>query len=254
MPEPLQHAGQPWTREEMILALDLYFRIPFGQIHKTNPDIIKLADFIGRSPSSVGMRLGNYAACDPAIIAAGLHGLDGGGDACREYWNEFSAHRGKLRDAAIECRARIIEIDDNLGIVPSHVSEWDSFVDELYNIRFQNIVKKNYQDRCAISGLNLPQCLVGCHIIPLDVDKDLAYKANNGICLNILYARPYMEGLIGIDPDYRIHFSSKLQAHCLDSGYHLYKRYEGKQLLLNSVIVKPDPHLLERHMDTIFLK
>lgn len=30
-------ANRLWTRDEFILALDLYFRIPFGQINKNNP-------------------------------------------------------------------------------------------------------------------------------------------------------------------------------------------------------------------------
>lgn len=56
-----------WTREEMILVLGLYLRLPFGKFHHSNPEVIKMANLIGRTPSSVAMRLSNYAALDPML-------------------------------------------------------------------------------------------------------------------------------------------------------------------------------------------
>ena len=31
-----------WSKEEMILALSLYLKLPFGKLHSTNPEVIKL--------------------------------------------------------------------------------------------------------------------------------------------------------------------------------------------------------------------
>jgi putative restriction endonuclease len=56
-----------WTREELILAFNLYLKLPFGKMHKQNPEIIELANLLGRTPSSIGMRLGNFASVDPII-------------------------------------------------------------------------------------------------------------------------------------------------------------------------------------------
>ena len=56
-----------WTREEMILAFNLYLKMPFGKMHSRNPQIIELADLIGRSANSVALRLVNYASCDPIL-------------------------------------------------------------------------------------------------------------------------------------------------------------------------------------------
>jgi len=47
-----------WTREETILAFDLYCKIPFSKISKTNKEIIELANLIGRTPSAVGLGKG----------------------------------------------------------------------------------------------------------------------------------------------------------------------------------------------------
>ena len=47
--------GKKWSREETILAFELYCRTPFAKITKTNKVIINLAKLLGRSPSSVGL-------------------------------------------------------------------------------------------------------------------------------------------------------------------------------------------------------
>jgi putative restriction endonuclease len=248
-------ANRLWTRDEFILALDLYFRIPFGQINKNNPDIIKLAAFIGRTPSSVGMRLSNYANCDPKLKAAGIKGLEGGQQQCQPYWDEFSNSRGKLMSAANESRIHLIESNSKgRNQFYSHISEWDNLVNEMYDYEFQDIVSKNYHEHCAISGMKAHQFLVGCHIIPSCENEEEAMKAHNGIFLNILYARAFVEGLIGFDTDYKIHFSSELKNHKLENGYHLFKRYEGEHLQLGDVVVKPNTFFLEWHMDTVFNK
>ena len=54
-----------WTHEEMILVLNLYLKLPFGKMDRRNPDVIHLANIIGRTPNAVALRLVNYASCDP---------------------------------------------------------------------------------------------------------------------------------------------------------------------------------------------
>ena len=41
---------EKWNREETILAYDLFCKIPFSKISKTNKDIISLAELLGRQP------------------------------------------------------------------------------------------------------------------------------------------------------------------------------------------------------------
>lgn len=48
--------GTKWSREETILAMDLYLKISFSKATKTNQDVINLANLIGRTPSSVAMK------------------------------------------------------------------------------------------------------------------------------------------------------------------------------------------------------
>ena len=63
-----------WTREELILALDLYFDLDQGQMHKGHPDVIRVSNELRelnihteipdpkkfRNPSGISRRLGNF--------------------------------------------------------------------------------------------------------------------------------------------------------------------------------------------------
>lgn len=56
-----------WTRDELILAFNLYCKIPFGTIHIRNPQIIALAKVLRRTPSAVSWKLANFASLDPSL-------------------------------------------------------------------------------------------------------------------------------------------------------------------------------------------
>lgn len=68
-----------WHRDEVILALDLYFKLDPGQMHARNQDIVELSNILNslpihnikpeyvnfRNPNGVGMKLENFLAIDP---------------------------------------------------------------------------------------------------------------------------------------------------------------------------------------------
>lgn len=68
-----------WTRDELILAANLYCKLPFGRLHRLNPDVINLASLIGRTPSSVAFKLVNFASLDPSLKARGIKGASNAG-------------------------------------------------------------------------------------------------------------------------------------------------------------------------------
>lgn len=51
-----------WTRQQTLAALHVYFQLPFGQLHQRNPRIKQLAQWIGRTPGSVALKLVNFAS------------------------------------------------------------------------------------------------------------------------------------------------------------------------------------------------
>ena len=46
-----------WTKEQVKLAFHLYCQLPYGRIHGRNPEIIALAQVIGRTPDAVAMKM-----------------------------------------------------------------------------------------------------------------------------------------------------------------------------------------------------
>src|SRR5579864_2967911 len=85
-----------WTRDQLILAFNLYCKIPFGRIHHRNPVIIELAKAIGRSPSAVSWKLANFAHLDPSLRARSIAGASHGAKAEQQIWNEFNGNWDKL--------------------------------------------------------------------------------------------------------------------------------------------------------------
>ena len=70
--------NKPWTREELVLALNLYLKLPFGEMYSRPPEIIRLAEIINHSANAVAMRLSNFASVDPYHQQRGIKGLTGG--------------------------------------------------------------------------------------------------------------------------------------------------------------------------------
>ena len=85
-----------WTREQMILVLNLYMKLPFGKMDARNPDVKHLASIIGRTAGAVAYRLTNYASCDPILKARGISGMQNGRKQCQPYWDEFVNDRERL--------------------------------------------------------------------------------------------------------------------------------------------------------------
>ena len=80
----------------MILAFNLYLKLPFGKMHRRTPEIIELANLMGRPVNSVTLRLVNYASCDPYHKQRGVKGMVGGLKQRQPIWDEFANNRDAL--------------------------------------------------------------------------------------------------------------------------------------------------------------
>ena len=54
-------AGKRWTRDELLVALNLYHKLTFGQLHARHPAIMVLAEKLERGANSMAMKLCNHA-------------------------------------------------------------------------------------------------------------------------------------------------------------------------------------------------
>ena len=75
---------------------------------------------------------------------------------------------------------------------------------------FRNRVLLAYGLRCALTGLPLIKLLEAAHIIP-DAENGEA-SVRNGIAMSCLHHSAYEQGLLGIDPDGKIHLSESTLA------------------------------------------
>ena len=59
-----------WTPEDVKLAFHLYCQLPYGRLHRSNPEIIALANLMGRSASAAQhSRLVKLRSAPPTPVA-----------------------------------------------------------------------------------------------------------------------------------------------------------------------------------------
>ncbi len=250
-----------WERYEYILVLNQYMKMPFGKMNRTNPEVIALAKVINRTPSSVAMRLVNFASCDPILASRDIKGLSGGYDQCIPYWKEFCNDReslifeseeilAQLQNTTIEEKYKdiLVTSKDLKGETKERVVKTRVNQDV-----FRQMILSIYDYRCALTGINEKDLLLASHIKPWAEDVDNRLNPKNGICLSALYDRAFDKGLIGFDSELKVVLSHRLKEHCTEKYYQRYfGDLEGKQLTIPFEDYKPDLNLLEYHMDCIF--
>jgi putative restriction endonuclease len=70
--------------------------LPFGKLHSKTPEIIHLSQYHWRTPSSIAMRLNNFASVDPYHKNRGISGLPGGKKQVEPIWIEFINNKEEL--------------------------------------------------------------------------------------------------------------------------------------------------------------
>lgn len=249
-----------WTREELILALNLYLKLPFGKLHHGTPEIIHLAHILDRTPNSIAMRLNNFASVDPFHQQRGIKGLTGGIKQVEPIWNEFIKNKeellfeserilANLEKQTIETKfAEILSGTENLK-GESKVREVKTRVNQN---AFRQIVLANYSGKCAITGIDIPELLIASHIIPWSQNEAERLNPENGICLSALYDKAYDKGLIGITEKYQILVSSKIKTKENKDYYPaLFGKLKGIELQLPKKYL-PRKEFLQFHLDTVF--
>lgn len=216
-----------WTRDELLIVLNLYHKLRFGQFHERQPVIMDLASRMGRTPGSVAMKLSNFASLDPVLKLRGIKGLPGASNLDRTIWEEFHDNPAELIPA---CQERFdalfitnadqaAEVIPNTGIrIRKQPATGTTEAAALVKQRrgqdyFRDVVLNNYGGRCGLTGLPVRELLVASHILPWASHEAARLDVRNGICLNRLHDAAFDQGLIGFDDKYRLLISPKLRQH-----------------------------------------
>lgn len=251
-----------WTREELILALNLYLKLPFGKLHSGTPEIVHLSSLIRRTPGSVAMRLNNFAAVDPYHQKRGVIGLPGGKKQVAPIWNEFLHNKEELLFeserilATMEQRTLEEKFSDALEDIQQLKGE-----DKIREVKtrvnqniFRQIVLVNYAGRCAITGIDIPELLGASHIIPWAKDEKERLNPANGLCLSALYDKAYDKGYIGINEHYHLVLSPALKKKEQEAYFKLwFSPLSNKKINLPQKYL-PAKNFLQYHMDVVFIK
>jgi putative restriction endonuclease len=251
-----------WTRDELILALNLYMKLPFGKLHSRTPEIIYLAELIGRTPGSIAMRLNNFASVDPFHQQRGIGGLPGGRKQVEPIWNEFIDNKeellyeserilAELENKTIEIKyAGILKGIENLK-GETKIREVKTRVNQCV---FRDIVIANYSGKCAITGIDIPKLLIASHIIPWSENEKERLNPENGICLSPLYDSAFDKGYLAIDPNYKIVLSRQLKQYTIKTYYNcFFGQYENKVINIPAKY-PPNKDFLKYHSENIFKK
>ena len=208
-----------WTKEQLKLAFYLYCQLPFGKLHQRNPEIINLANMIGRTPSAVAMKLVNFASLDPAITGTGRSGLGNASSMDREVWEEFHADWEKL---AVECELLRRNLDADVPTIDEADEQLvpEDFTGETKRVVTEQRIKQNffrravlssYHGRCCMSGLSEQRLLIASHIVPWSNDKANRLNPSNGLCLSAIHDRAFDKGLITLTDDFKVVVSIELK-------------------------------------------
>jgi putative restriction endonuclease len=206
-----------WTKEELILAINLYCKLPFGKLHRNNPEIVKLAAIIGRTPNSIAFKLVNFASLDPSLQARGIKGASNVSNLDREIWNEFYNNWNLLpyeseKLKAAKFRSTIEkenQIDENE--LPKEGKEREQVVKVRVNQHFfRQCILASYKYSCCITGIQQPELLIASHIRPWGIDEKNRLNPRNGIAINALHDKAFEHGYLTITPEYIINVSSIL--------------------------------------------
>ena len=244
-------ARRVWTRDDLLLALNLYGRLPFGRMHRSAPEVIALSSLIGRTPSAVAMRLGNFASLAPALQRRGIRGMQNTGSGVSEIWAEYERSPEALIEESERLLARLqagrtmpatLEVDPAIVGLEREVTVLQR-VNQAY---FRRLMLARYGSRCCITGLDEPRLLVAAHIISWAEAPDIRVDPRNGLCLNALYDRAFEVGVLTVDGSYRIHVDERFATGGTLAAREAIVRLDGEYLRFSGD-ARPSPELLERH-------
>ena len=160
--------GQLWTRDELILAFELYCRIPFQRTKATDSRVKELAALLHRTPASIARKLGNFGAFDPQLAARNISGLPHGSKLDKVIWDEFHADWNGLILFANDLRRQRDPVKAGVETLTAPSGPSEKIVttkQRLHQAFFRDAVISSYNNRCCVTGIPLVECLVAGHIV-----------------------------------------------------------------------------------------
>jgi len=256
---------RPWTREEVFLTINLYCKLPYRKLRQSTPEVRELALLLNRTPSAISKRCCNYVQFDP-VESQRVKGFTRAAKLDKSIWAEINCDWDNF---AIESEQIEQEIREKQTVPPSQsdavIFEDTSFPvgltkEQIVRVRigqrfFREAVLTAYNRRCCVTGIAHDALLVASHIKPWKDSDPKTERANprNGLCLSPLYDKAFDAGLMTVDDEYKIKFSSSvLSSTDKELAEKFFYSYQGKQLSLPDRFT-PEQQFFEHHRNHIFV-
>lgn len=256
-----------WSREEFILAMNLYTKIRYGQFNARNSEVIKLAKLLDRTPGAVAYKLVHFSGLDPFHKNRGLKGLANPGNNAIEIYNEFKNNwdemlyesevlLAKYQNQTIEDvfleKEELKKINADILLGKQGIDVQRIVKTRINQSLFRKVVINNYSNSCAICGLDIEGLLVASHILKWSDNQTQRLNPENGLCLCNIHDKAFEVGYIGIQNDYKIIISKELnQVKEKETFNALFKRHENKCINLPDKFY-PNITFLEEHLSYTF--
>ena len=257
----LDRTGIKWSKEETILAFDLYCRTSFGKINSSNRDIMELASLMGRTSGAVALKMHNLAHYDPELRKRNVTAMAHGSKLDASVWEEFSSN---WEDLSYQARCILANLKsesiDKVVNEPEIVMLPEGGVrEQLVKSRigqdfFRMAVLNSYENKCCITGLAIPVLLIASHIKPWKDADSRTERTNpmNGLTLNALHDKAFDRGLITVTPDYIIKVSSEIKPSVEGDTVEDWLLSFANQKIRMPNKFFPGKEFLEFHNDVVF--
>ncbi len=255
-------ARDNWNKEQLIVALNLYWKIPYNKISGSSNLLIReIAPIINRTPAALAYKLMNFTSLDSEKQKIGNKGKSAASSSDKEIWNEYFGKWEKLAFDSLSILSviknkpidEIIEIEDDykflegkdkIRLVKTRVNQNE----------FRQRILASYNEKCCITGISITSLLAASHIIPWSKNKQERLNPKNGICLNNIHDKAFDKGLITITTDFKVKLSDAILQKKKEINIQKYFiEYENQPISLPDRFI-PSLEFLEYHHINIFNK
>jgi len=260
-----------WSRNELLVAMNVYGKLSFGQFDQRNPVVKDVARMLERTPSSVAMKLSNLASLDPALRARGIKGLKGASSLDNEIWVEFHENQEQLAAISEELFRQLfsakdsddVELIKGVGVKlerrrypapPIGPTEKSTSVLVRRGQQFfRQMILNAFDGRCCVTGIGIRELLIASHIKPWGRFPELRLDVQNGLCLSRLHDAAFDRGLISFDDDCRLMLSRKVKKHLPQAAIEQnFVAYEGVRIQVPEDALGPNMEFLSFHREVVF--
>jgi len=257
---------RPWTREEVLLTIRLYCKLPYRKLRQSTPEVRELALLLNRTPSAISKRCCNYVQFDP-VESKRVKGFTRAAKLDKSIWAEINSDwdsfvtESEQIEQDIREKQHVLPAQKNVVTFPHDSSFPVGFSrEQIVRVRigqrfFREAVLTAYDRRCCVTGIAHDALLIASHIKPWKDSDPKTEQTNprNGLCLSPLYDKAFDAGLMTVDDGYKIKFSSLVLSSAKDeTAQNFFNCYEGKKLSLPDRFT-PEQQFFEYHRNYIFI-